>query len=81
MVTLNCTLKFADGRYLTAHLTASDPTSAEPVAYTTNSAPLTVGLKHTASPSLLVARLSNLAEDLGAEFSKEQTGDYEIWAE
>jgi len=81
MLTQICTLKFADGHVITATVTAASPTGNETITYTGDTNRLATGLKPTASPANLRARLSNLAEDLGAEYSEEQIGNYDIWAE
>ena len=81
MVTQICTLTFANGQVVTATVTAAFPTIKVAVNYAGELALLPQPLKDRATPDLLDAHLSELAETLGASYATSQTGDYENWAE
>jgi hypothetical protein len=81
MLTRTCTLKFPNGKTITATVVAPSPVYRGSIRYAGDLNLLPLPRKEMASPSVLDAHFANLAEDLGAVFSTTQSGHYDTWPE
>lgn len=80
MLIQTCTLKFSDGRSITATVQARTDISQVPVHYA-GSVELLPRSISTADPSYLVVFFENMAEELGAQLENKTEGQYERWPE
>ena len=80
MRTLVCTLKFKDGKTVSASVSSRSPQSSPKISYAGSVDRLTRRFATSDLPCLK-ALFGNLAKELGADLDIKEDGAFEIWAE